>query len=276
MDAIPGKEIEFAMAEPDHLVGDAKEALTILDTHFGMSLGCPPSDLRRAGWHVLVARSDVDPMALLFGRRQLLQLVSPLPETAGAPRGGVALVAPQLRVPLGMLLRELRPELLFTPDGLTALDAMLRRTVAANLFPLETAHMRQWYTHAGAFQPYLGSWLDWIEPLDESQEMDPAALRLLARFGAGVYVIRDEDAAIQSFAGLRSQSPHVWEITAAAESSPEEGLARAVIGRATKAVLATKRLPLYSQAAREIPLARVVKEMGFHCYGESITCSATA
>ncbi len=264
------------MAEPDHLVRCAREALATLDTHFSMSLGCPPSDLRRAGWHVVVARSDVDPMALLFGRRQLLQLVSPLADTSGAPRGGVAVVSPQLRVPLSLHLREWRPEALFTPDGLLALDAMIRHNAAADLFPLETAHQRQWYTHAGAFKPYLGQWLDWIEPLDDAQEMDPAALRLLARFGAGVFVIRDEEAAIKSFAGLRSQSPHVWEITAAAESSPDEGLARAVIARATKAVLATKRLPLYSHAARDQSSAPVISGLGYHCYGDTLTCSATA
>ncbi len=264
------------MAEPDRLVGDIRQALTILDTYFGMSLGCPPSDLRRPGWHILVARADADPTALLFGRRQLLQLVSPLPEVAGAPRGGVALVTPELRLPISLLLREVRPEALFTPDGLVALETVLRRSAAADLFPLEIAPMRQWYTLAGAFRPYLGPLLDWIEPLDETQEMDPAALRLLARFGAGVFVIRDEDAAIQSFAGLRSQSPHVWEITAAAESSPQEGLARAVIARATKAVLATKRLPLYSHTARESAITQVVRDLGYHCYGDTLTCSAAA
>lgn len=264
------------MAEPDHLVGNIQQALAILDTHFGMSLGCPPADLRRPGWHVLVARNDVDPTALLFGRRQLLQLVSPLPEPTGASRGGVALVAPELRVPVSELLRELRPEIVFTPDGLHALDTVVRRHAAPKLYPLDSAHTRQWYTLTGAFRPYLGPWLDWIEPLDETQEMDPAALRLLARFGAGVFVIRDNDAAIQSFAGLRSQSPHVWEITAAAESSPNEGLARAVIARATKAVLATSRLPLYGHAAHDSTIAQVVSDLGFHCYGDTLTWLATA
>ena len=264
------------MAEPDHMVGDIREALTTLDTHFGMSLGCPPADLRRPGWRVLAARTESDPMALLFGRRQLLHLVSPLPERTSAARGGVALVAPELRVPVSLLLRELRPEILLTPDGLLALETHLRRITAPSLFPLETSYTRQWYTLTGAFRPYLGAWLDWIEPLDESQEMDPAALRLLARFGAGVFVIRDGDAAIQSFAGLRSQSPHVWEITAAAESSPDEGLAHAVIARATKAVLATKRLPLYSHAAHESDTAEVARDLGYRCYSDTITYSAPA
>jgi hypothetical protein len=264
------------MAEPDHMVGDIRDALTVLDTHFGMSLGCPPADLRRPGWRVLAARTESDPMALLFGRRQVLHLVSPLPDRSGAARGGVALVAPELRVPVSLLLRELRPEILLTPDGLLALETHLRRIAAPNLFPLEASHTRQWYTVAGAFRPYLGAWLDWIEPLDESQEMDPAALRLLARFGAGVFVIRDGDAAIQSFAGLRSQSPHVWEITAAAESSPDEGLAHAVIARATKAVLATKRLPLYSHAAHESDTAEVARDLGYRCYSDTISYSAPA
>lgn len=264
------------MAEPDHLVGDTRQALEVLDTHFGMALGCPPSDLRRSGWRLLVARDAVDPTALLFGRRQILQLVSPLPETAGAPRGGVALVTPELRVPVSLLLREVRPEALFTPDGLLALETLLRRQATPGLYPLECSHMRQWYTLSGAFRPYLGPWLDWIERLDDAQEMDPAAMRLIARFGAGVFVIRDEDAAIQSFAGLRSQSPHVWEISAAAESSPQEGLARAVIARATKAVLATKRLPLYSHAARESAITDVVRELGYATYGDSVTWSAAA
>ena len=265
------------MAEQDRLVGEIRHALATLDTHFGIALGCPPTDLRRSGWHVLVARHSMDdPTALLFGRRQLLQLVSPMPEAAGAPRGGVALVTPELRLPVSLLLRELRPEVLFTADGLLALETLMQHNASADLFPLEVAHLRQWYTLTGAFRPYLGPWLEWIEPLDDGQEMDPAALRLLARFGAGVFVIRDEDAAIQSFAGLRSQSPHVWEITAAAESSPQEGLARAVIGRATKAVLVTKRLPLYSHAARESDLAQVASELGYRCYGDTLTWSASA
>ena len=265
------------MAEPDHLVGNTRQALATLDTHFGIALGCPPTDLRRSGWHLLVARNTMDdPTALLFGRRQLLHLVSPLPEESGAPRGGVALVAPELRVPISLLLRELRPEALFTPDGLLALETQIQRSATADLYPLEAVHLRQWYTLAGAFRPYLGPWLDWIEPLDDGQEMDPAALRLLARFGAGVYVIRDQDAAIQSFAGLRSQSPHVWEITAAAESSPQEGLARAVIARATKAVLATRRLPLYSHPARESDLGQVATDLGYRCYGDTLTWSASA
>ena len=59
------------MAEPDRLVGDIRHALATLDTHFGMALRCPPADLRRSGWHVLVARHTMDdPTALLFGRRQ--------------------------------------------------------------------------------------------------------------------------------------------------------------------------------------------------------------
>jgi hypothetical protein len=188
----------------------------------------------------------------------------------------VALVTPELRLPISLFLRELRPEILFTADGLIALETLMQRSATADLFPLEVAHLRQWYTLNGAFRPYLGPWLDWIEPLDDGQEMDPAALRLLARFGAGVFVIRDQDAAIQSFAGLRSQSPHVWEITAAAESSPQEGLARAVIARATKAVLATKRLPLYSHAARESDLAQVASDLGYRCYGDTLTWSASA
>lgn len=259
------------MAEPDHMVGDIRDALTVLDTHFGMSLGCPPSDLRRPGWRVLTARTESDPMALLFGRRQLLHLVSPLPERTGAARGGVALVAPELRVPVSLLLRELRPEVLLTPDGLLAVETLLRRFRSLLHVPIEASHTRQWYTVAGAFRPYLGAWLDWIEPLDEAQEMDPAALRLLARFGAGVFVIRDGDAAIQSFAGLRSQSPHVWEITAAAESSPREGLAHAVIARATKAVLATKRLPLYSHTAHDDDIAQVARDLGYRSYSDTIT-----
>jgi hypothetical protein len=258
------------------MVGDLRDALTILDTHFGMSLGCPPADLRRPGWRVLATRPDSDPTALLFGRRQLLYLVSPLPAHPGAARGGVALVAPELRLPVAQLLRELRPEILLTPDGLLALETLLRRFRSLSHIVLESSHTRQWYTIASAFRPYLGAWLDWIEPLDEAQEMDPAALRLLARFGAGVFVIRDEDAAIQSFAGLRSQSPHVWEITAAAESSPQEGLAHAVIARATKAALAAKRLPLYCHAAHEADIAQVARDLGYHRYSDIITYNAPA
>ncbi len=75
-------------------------------------------------------------MALLFGQRSLVYLVMPEPREHGQGRSGVAVIAPELRARVAQLLREFAPDALLTPDGLRALDEILR---AGEPAPLTTA-----------------------------------------------------------------------------------------------------------------------------------------
>jgi hypothetical protein len=256
-------------------------ALTALDIHHGMLLGCPTSDLRRPSWHILVSRPDSDPTALLFGRRTLLHLVSP---TLSADEradehvgGGVALVSPELHAPLAALLRQTPPRALFQPAGLAQLDALVRGLAGSEITARATAHQQLRYTFAGAFQPYLGQWLEWIEPLDEAREMDPIGLGLLARFGRGVFVVR-QAGVIVGYSGLRQQSAHVWDLTARTLAEPllGHGLGRALISRATRAALAESRLPLASHPASDTAARHIAQALGYRLYGQAIVYTGAA
>src|SRR5262249_38288733 len=172
----------------------------------------------------------------------LLSLVAPVRRTQpNGQRSGVGAVAPELRASLASLLRELPPSALFTPSGLRALDVEVRRVVPNCVTPAHEAHLRIAYVTRTGFQSYTGQWQEWIEPLDESAETEPLALGLLARYGGGVYVIRQNNAII-SFAGIRQQSPSVSEIGVRTDAEAWRGhrLARAGVSRATRAVFAAR------------------------------------
>jgi hypothetical protein len=262
------------MTPHERIIGDDASALTALDIHHGMLLGCPPSDLRRPGWHILVTRPEGDPTQLLFGRRHLAQLIAP---AAGREeeRAGVALVAAELRAPLAVLLRSFSPTRLFTPSGRVALDTLMRSLAGDEITSAEAAHQHLCYTFGGMFRPYIGQWLEWIEPLDEAREMDPVALSLLARFSRGAYVIRQRGR-IAAYAGLRQHSPHVWDVTARTlvETLLGHGLGRAVASRATRAVLAEGRLPLSAHPAGDRAAAHIAAALGYRLYGEALTYTA--
>lgn len=250
---------------------DERQACALLDGHHGRLLGCPASDLRRAGWSIITAGEDADPTALLFGRRTLLRLVAPAAHEAGVARAGAVTVVPELRRPVAALLSALPPEDLFTPEGLAAVDAHLRGLAAAELTPLPLAHQQICYCYSGAFQRYLGPWLDWIEPLDEAREVDPMALSLLARYGRGVYVIR-QMGAIVAWAGVRAPSPHVWEVEARTEVAAlrGRGLGQAVAARATRAVLAAGRLPISIHTAHQRGAPALGSALGYRLYANAL------
>ncbi|WIG58655.1 MAG: hypothetical protein OJF49_001401 [Ktedonobacterales bacterium] len=252
---------------------DDTAALKALDIHYGLAFGCPAADLRRAGWTVVAARDDCDPMALLFGKRMLLSLLlpAPLPDVAAvaAPRSGVALVASELRAPVAALLRESTPDV-----GLGAADIAALTHLITQLAPtssLEAAHSHIRYTTSATFSPYRGPWQEWIEPLDEAGETDTTALRLLATYSSGAYVVRSEGA-IVSYAGVRAQSPYISEITVRTDSIElrGHGLAQAVTSRATKAILAAARLPLYRHPAAHVPSHRVARALGYRFYADAL------
>lgn len=259
------------MSQNDPTITDEARAVRTLGVHFGMQLGCFATDFQRPGWTVIRSGGESDPMALLFGQRQILHIivpVSPLDERPG--RGGAVSVAPALHPALASFLRECSPDALFTPSALLALDALVHETVPGALTTRPEAHLRLRYATRAGFRPYVGHWLDWIEPLDESSETNFVALGLLARYSS-VYVIRQRDA-IASFAGIRTLSPHVAEIGVRtdAEALRGNGLGRAVVSRATRAVLGSGRVPLYRHRADNAASERIARALGYRAYAESI------
>ena len=269
--------------EGEHRVLDERRALELLDAHYALQLRCPAGDLRRPGWSFAPPPDPNDPLSLLFGQHALLSLLATSPTPEAIDRAGVAACAPELRRGVGALLEEWSPDSLFTPYGLMALESLVT-TAYPLLEPFESeTHTRLRYALPGEFEPYLGRWLDWLEPLDEGGEVDPTALSLLARFGGGVYVVRSEGA-IYAFAGLRHTSAHVSEIfslaTAPLDSrlsvTPEDAreLARAVTSRATKAAFACGRIPLYATPATHHTTEEMLDALGYRLYGDTLTLTA--
>ncbi len=269
------------MAHHESTVTDDQHALQTLDVYFSMQLGCSVGDLRRPGWTVVPTRAEVDPAALLFEQRPLLSVIAPIPrpldEAAPADRAGVVSVAPELRPTLAALLRDLPPAELFAAHGLAALESLLSASAPDRLTSTDEAHLRIAYVTREGFRPYVGPWLDWIEPLDEAAEVEPFALSLLARYSGGVSAVR-EGSAIVSFAGIRPQSPHVAEIGVRTDASHlrAKGLGRAVVSRATKAILATERLPIYRHRADNAASERLCGALGYRPYADSLAYFARA
>lgn len=260
---------------------DDARALATLDVHYAMLLGCTPGDLRRSGWTVISASAESDPSTLLFGQRPLLRLISPsAPDAPDAPagaRGGVVGVVPELRPHVAALLRTRTPGELFTDEGLGALDALVREVKPALVTQPGEAHTRLRYATEAGLRAYAGPLQEWIEPLDEGAEMEPQALGLLARFAGGVYVIRQRDT-IAAYAGIRPLSPHICELSVRTDvvELRGKGLGRAVASRATRAVLASRRVPLYRHAARDAAAERVADVLGYRPYGDMIAYFAQA
>src|SRR5262249_48783796 len=137
---------------------------------------------------------------------------------------------------------------------------------------LDGSNVHLSYMRATAFRPYVGQWLEWIEPLDEAAEMDPVALGLLARFSGGVYAVRAHGT-ILGYAGLRSRSPHVWTITLHVQADGEDRdvLACALVSRATRAILSEQRLPLFPYDNDDEASAQIAERLGYRLYGQSVT-----
>ena len=260
------------MPHNDPVTADDARALSTLSVYYGMLLGCAVTDLRRPGWSIVTARADGDPMALHYGQRPLVYIVSPAPQPdTPSERGGVAVVSPELRAPVAALLHRLAPGDLYTPDGLSVLDLLVRSTASHTITPPDEAHTVVRYATSTGFRPYAGELTEWIEPLDESREVDRGALSLLARYSGGVYAIRQRGA-IASFAGIRHHSPHVSEVGVRTDIPElrEHGLARAVVARATRAILAADRVPLYRHHAHNRASRRLAEAVGYRVYADSV------
>jgi len=270
------------MFHNDPAVMDDKRAQAVLDIHFSMTLGCTIADLRRPGWTIVSTRDEADPSALLFGQRTLVSLLSPGSQavdtgsaTANHTSGGVALVASELRSPVVALLRGYSPTVFFASDGLQVLRQLITSLVPESTPARDEAHMRIHYVTHTSYTPYTGQWQEWIEPLDESSENEPLALRLLARYSGGVYVVRNAGA-IAGYAGIRTHSPHVAEITVrtAAEELRGRSLGRAVVSRATKAIFAAGRVPIYRYSNTNTAAARIASTLGYRFYADAATFTA--
>jgi hypothetical protein len=267
------------MYHNDPAVLDDKRAQAVLDIHFSMTLGCTVADLRRPGWTIVSTRDEADPTALLFGQRTLLSLLSPGLQatdvdgsTTNHTSSGVALVASELQAPVVALLRSYSPTGLFTSDGLQVLRQLIGSLMPESTPAYEEAHMGIHYVARTSYTPYTGHWQEWIEPLDEFSENEPLALRLLARYSGGVYVVRNAGA-IAGYAGIRTHSPHVAEINVrtAAEELRGRSLGRAVVSRATKAIFAAGRVPIYRYSNTNTAAARIASTLGYRFYADAVT-----
>ncbi|HLZ24075.1 MAG TPA: hypothetical protein VKQ30_18330 [Ktedonobacterales bacterium] len=259
------------MTQPEPTISDDLRAVRTLDVFYGMELGCSSLDLHRSGWTFLPAATECDPMALLFGQRPLLRLVAPVGRDGEPASGAVAAVTPELRPAVSALLRGQAPSTLFTPDGLRQVDTLLRSAVNSTITTLREAHVRIAYATQSSFRPYVGQWQEWIEPLDETEETDLAALGLLARHSGGVYVIRQQGN-VAAYSGIRPHSPHVSEVRVRTEIEAlrHHGLGRAVLSRSTRAVLASGRLPLYRCRAASVPGWRLAESLGYRPYAHAL------
>src|SRR5579884_2586117 len=261
------------MTQNEPIARAAALAMHRLDVHYALQLGCSAADLRRPGWTIAQSRSECDPTALLFELRPVLALVAPIAdrETADA-RGGAAMVAPELRVAISAVLQAHAPGALFAPEGLAALDVAVGACVPRRMPAGEGAHSRLVYATPAGFVPYIGQWQEWIEPLDEAAETTPAALALLARYDGGAFVVR-QAGVIVAFAGLRNVGTAVTEIAVCTEAAAlrGRGLGRALLSRATKAVLAADRVPLVRYPAAEAAARRMAERLGYRPYADAVT-----
>jgi len=270
------------MYSNDPAVMDDNRAKSVLDSHFSMTLGCTVADLHRPGWTIVPTRDESDPGALLFGQRTLLSLLVPGPPAKDAESGeldhgdsGVAKIAAELRSPLAAVLGTYSPSGLFSADGQQVLRGLMRTLVPESGPNPEEGISRIYYVTRAGYTPYFGEWQEWIEPLDEFGENEPSALRLLARYSGGVYVVRHAGD-IAGYAGILTHSPRVAEISVRTAALELRGhaLGRAVVSRATKAVFAADRVPIYRYGPANIAAARVAASLGYRFYADAMTFTA--
>jgi hypothetical protein len=266
------------MSDAGSLSTSDTQALRLLDDYYASLLGCSPRDLRRSGWTSLRARAEGDPMALLFGMRSLVNIVAPVaaPGAVHVGDAGVAALAPEVREPIGALLRATPPPHFFAPESLALLDALVSSWATEPLAPSSEPNLTLWYITRPRVHPWLTPWQEWIERLDETVEIDPFAIALLARHGGGVFVVRQRGAII-AYIGLRAHSPQVWELLeptltsrapAAVSERPEELLV-ALVGRATRFALDGRRQPVCATTPGATLLEHALTTLGYLPYARS-------
>lgn len=272
------------MSDTGSLSTSDAEALRLLDEFYASWLGCSVRDLRRPGWTTIIKDAEEDPMALLFGARTLAHIVAPVlaPGVSEAGDAGVAALAPELREPLGALLRATPPHDLYRPDPLDALDTLIRAHVSDPLAPACERGMTLWYVTRERWKPRFSQWQEWIEQLDPGAESDPQAIALLARHGGGVFVVRQRGAIIAHI-GLRAHSPQVWEaltpaLTPQALQAAEmatDGILTALLMRATRFMFSDSRQPLCATRANDTRLRHVLRSLGYQQYARATVYTTT-
>jgi hypothetical protein len=266
------------MSDTGSLSTSDAEALRLLDEFYASWLGCSVRDLRRPGWTTIIKDADEDPMALLFGARTLAHIVAPVatPGVSESGDAGVAALAPELREPLGALLRATPPQDLYRPDPLDSLDTLIRANVTDPLAASCERGMTLWYVTRERWKPRFSQWQEWIEQLDPSAESDAQAIALLARHGGGVFVVRQRGAIIAHI-GLRAHSPQVWEalaptLTSQALQAAEmetDGILTALVMRATRFMFGDGRQPFCATCADDAPLRRALRSLGYQQYARA-------
>lgn len=266
------------MSDTDSLSTSDAEALRLLDEFYASWLGCSVRDLRRPGWTTIVKDAVDDPMALLFGARTLAHIIAPVasPGVSETGEAGVATLAPELREPLGALLRATPPQDLYRPGPLDTLDTLIRTEANDPLAPSCERALTLWYVTRERWQPRFNQWQEWIEQLDPGAETDAQAIALLARHGGGVFVVRRQGAIIAHI-GLRAHSPQVWEALAptltpqaleATEMAPA-GLVTALLMRATRHMFGDGRQPLCATRADDPILRAALRSLGYQPYARA-------
>jgi predicted GNAT family acetyltransferase len=82
--------------------------------------------------------------------------------------------------------------------------------------------------------------------------------------------------AIAGYAGILTHSPRVAEISVRTAALELRGhaLGRAVVSRATKAVFAADRVPIFRYSASNAAAARVAASLGYRFYADAVTFTA--
>jgi hypothetical protein len=266
------------MSDAGSLSTSDAQALRLLDDYYASLLGCSPRDLRRPGWTSLRARAEGDPMALLFGMRSLVNIVAPVvaPGEARVGDAAVAALAPEMREAVGALLRATPPQDFFAPEPLAALSALVASQATEPLAPSCEPNLTLWYITRPRMQPWLTQWQEWIERLDDTIESDPFAISLLARYGGGVFVVRQRGVII-AYTGLRAHSPQVWELleptltsrAPVALAAQPDDLVTALVARATRFALDDRRQPVCAVGPSAALLERALTTLGYLPYAHS-------
>ncbi len=112
-----------------------------------------------------------------------------------------------------------------------------------------------------------------ILPITELSPGEQHAEWFRLHFDGPVFVARNEQQAIVSWAAIKCKSREVWEMAVATEPPyRNRGLARSVVSHATAVALQAGKIPLYLHETSNQASARVAATLGFQFYGYELTC----
>lgn len=112
-----------------------------------------------------------------------------------------------------------------------------------------------------------------VLPVSELEGDDIHADWYRLHFDGPVFVARNPQGTIVSWAAVKCKSADVWEMAVVTEAPyRDRGLARSVVSRATQAALDAGKLPLYLHEISNFASARVCGALGYQPYGHELTC----